>query len=75
MSKMNLDWHKNCLKNTYSHLERLKRQLEELQDVIKRNEQECTFYHVQVHNAEVEKKDGFDSELYMKKVRHLYITK
>lgn len=71
--KMTIAWHKESLSNTYKSLERKKAQLEQLQKEIDRGAQEATFYHVQVHEAEVQGKDGFDSDLFLKKQKGLYV--
>lgn len=70
--KMSILWHKECLANTYKSFERKKERLEQLQKEVDRDLQQVTFYHVQVHEAEVAGKDGFDSDLFMKKQRGLY---
>ena len=70
---MSLDWHKESLSNTYKALERKKAQLEQLQKDVERDAQRATFYHIQVREAEIVGKDGFDSELYLQKQKHHYI--
>lgn len=75
MAKMSLKWHKDCLKNIYSSLERKKVQLEALKEEVSKLSNEAGFYHVQIHEAEASKKDGFDSELFMKKIKHYYIKR
>jgi len=73
MSKMPLAWHKECLSNTYKSLERKKEQLANLEKEVAKDLQKATFYHVQLREAERQGKDGFDSDLFMKKERHHYI--
>jgi len=73
MSKMPLAWHKECLANIYGSLKRKKDKLEQLQKEVDKCTQEATFYHVQIHEAEVQGKDVFDSDLFLKKQKHHYV--
>lgn len=62
--KQGLQWHKECLKNRESHLEREEQELDRLLIAIERSRQEVALYKAQIKLAEKEGKDGFDSERY-----------
>jgi len=72
--KQPIAWHKECLSNIYKSLERKKARLEQLQAEVDRDAKSATFYHVQVHEAETAKEDGFDSDLYLKNEKHFYVN-
>ena len=71
--KMSIEWHKQALENTYNYLEKRKAELERLRADVELSEQRAMFYHVQVHEAEKQGKDGFDDERFIIKQKHHYI--
>lgn len=73
MSKMLVNWHKECLNRQYETLVRKKQELERLQVEVVRIEQETTFYHVQVHEVGVQGKVSFDAERFLLKEKKFYV--
>lgn len=73
MAKQSMEWHKQCLKNRYASVGEKKKKLAWLMAEVDRDEKENTFYHLQIHEADKQGKDGFNADLFMKKQRHHYI--
>ena len=66
--KMSIKWHKECLKNKIAHKEKLERRLPGIQNEIDRLNSEIDFYETQIEEAEKRNKDGFDQDLFLRKV-------
>lgn len=62
MAKQPLGWHKQCLANQYRSLEEKQERLERLKIEVDRDRKETTFYHVQINEAEIKKKTGFEEQ-------------
>jgi len=62
MSKMSLDWHKECLKNQKSSLEREEERLKNYVDAVERQRRDYIIYKAKVDRAISEGRDGFDSD-------------
>jgi len=64
--KMSIDWHEECLKNMNTTLNTEKVSLERLLKDIDRLENRINFYSCQIEEAKRKKKDGFDSDKFLK---------
>lgn len=62
MSKMPIDWHRECFKNASESQARRIRERDRLTLEIERNESELLHYARQIEEAEKRKLDAFDSE-------------
>ena len=62
--KMDIDWHKNCLKNRKSHLDRQRLELDHLSGRVYASAREINIYMAQIRLAEKEGKTGFDEGKY-----------
>jgi hypothetical protein len=69
---MDINWHKECLKNIKLSIQRKQENFERLQKEIQRDYRDYDFYEKQIIEAEKEHKDKFDSDRYLKKVKRLY---
>jgi len=67
--KMDLDWHRECLKHQRASLEQSKAELEAVQARHARDNTRVAFYQRQLDVAVGEGKGGFDRELFLKKER------
>lgn len=64
--KQSIEWHKNCLKNTKSSLESEKAVLKRQEESVNRLENVVKMREYQIEQAIKHKKDGFDSEKYLR---------
>lgn len=64
--KKSIDWHKQCLINRQathaSHIQNLQK----LQEEVERGQAEIEFYKEQIAQAILQRKDGFDRDLFLK---------
>lgn len=71
--KKEIAWHQECLTNIQSTLNRRKEEYERLkqryESEINQLEEDVSFYDYQIHEAIRKNKDGFDSDLFLKKLR------
>lgn len=67
--KFSIEWHKECLYNWKKSLERKEQELERKKREAEKMLQSILFYEEQIRKAEKQGKDGFDSELFLKKLR------
>ena len=65
MTKMPLDWHKNCLKNQLAYLAERERALERIRDEVTDLDKSTQFYKEQIAEAEQRGLDGFDRDRFM----------
>lgn len=66
MPKMSLDWHKHCYSNSVKTALSMCEELKRLEIRCSRIIEENIFYNRQIHTAEIQGKDGFDSERFLK---------
>lgn len=67
MSKRPIKWHQVNLKTRSLYLEVQRANLKRIQAEFKRSELEIDFLTLQIETAIKEKKDGFDSDKFLKK--------
>lgn len=67
MSKMNIEWHEQCLKNLLASVEAKREEVIRVQEDFERLKKNYEKYQVQVRTAKMKKMDGFDTERFMKK--------
>lgn len=67
MKPNSIDWHKDCLKNRHKYIERMQKELQELQTEINASVSGSLFYHKQIMTAESEGIKEFDREKYLVK--------
>ena len=66
-TKNTIDWHKKCYLNNKYHIDKKISLLISLEKEIKRDKKNLVFYKKQIETAEIEKRDGFDSERFLLK--------
>lgn len=65
MTKMPLNWHKNCLSNQLASLAEAERTLKRAQDKVTGLDNSTQFYKKQIAEAEQRGLDGFDRDRFM----------
>ena len=63
--KQSIEWHRNCLENRMVTVERQKKELELLKEVITKSEIEIEKYQQQMFTARRRDKAGFDRERFL----------
>ena len=69
--KMTIEWHKKCLANMKASLAQEEAVVERIRARLDRTVSTVDFYASQITQAENKRKNGFDSEKFMRKARHL----
>lgn len=64
--KFSLERHEECLRNSKAHAKRLREEAERALAAANRADRDVAFYELQVETARKQKKDGFDSEKFLK---------
>lgn len=65
MTKMPLDWHKECLKNQLEYLSEKERALERIRNEVTDLDNDTQFYKEQIAEAKRRGLDGFDRDRFM----------
>ena len=65
--KFKIEWHEDCLINTKHSAKILREQAERAIEAADNAEKRVAFYEIQIETAKRMKKDGFDSEKFLKK--------
>ncbi len=66
--KQSIEWHKQCLENMISNLERDMIRLNNQQDTVSRRKEAVAVYRYQIEEAERANKDAFDSGKWRRKI-------
>ena len=61
-NSMAIEWHEECLKNHNGSIERMKRDIERLQENLDRSMRDASHYAAQISRAKRENKTRFDRE-------------
>jgi len=67
--KRSIEWHEECLKNNKRFIKEKREEIRRLQLEIDQNLFECEMYELQISEAKKKKMNGFDSGLFMEKIK------
>ena len=69
MGKMPIEWHERCFKNNLHHVNKLQAGVNLMIEKLNKKKKDLEFYAEQIDTAREKKKDGFDPDRFLKKLR------